>query len=1092
MCRFPSGLAVVLLVVGLGASLAVPGRAQELPFTHYTSDDPLTPLPANGVTAIYQDDVGFLWLALSGAGLVRYDGRTMERYTTADGLAGRYVHGALQDAGGFLWVPSTGGLSVSTQPLDDYATHERIRFVTTYCGADLLDSYVTDAALAADSSGNVWVGTSGHGVLRYRCGDGTARVDTFRTATEASGENEEVYALALRRDGALWASLSGGTMLQLDRASGAAPADAFEVVPEAGVDATTTALHEDQRGRLWGGTYDGQVWRLGDGMETTVEHALGHWIRAIAETPDGSLWVASSGGGLLQLGPEGPRRIGPRHGLLSATAYGLGTDREGNLYVGQSQGLSKLPPDYRAYAYYTARSRSGAPPTLPSGSVTAVLPERDRLWIATPGGLVAVPSEGAPQQVQAADGLPTNELYALGRDADGTLWIGLNGPTTALHPAGERPPTVGPTETASFTLGGAAWQATSFRLFNVYAIRNLDLRKSAADTTRVPSTWFASYLKVACLVDGAWYTFRQAAGFPATASGGAVVDAAGRVWIATDDHGLYRSRAPLYADSLRALHRRHPGEGDGGREIATPLFEPAWTTDTGAPTDAVQTLAWHDGQLWIGTTDGLYVAEPSLAAVQAVDGLPVRNVVALAASPRDGRMWVGTNAGLAAIDPSTLAVVRTLRQTDGLLNDETSFINSVVTGRDGAVYFGSPKGLTVYRPHRDRRNTVPPEVVLRAVAYEAQSWGRNRFEAAFAALTFTRERAVRYQTRFLGYDEAWSEMTTDARVQITNLPALFVPRDYTLEVRAWNGDGVPSAEPLRYAFTVRPPWFASWWFVLGVLAATAGIGYVAYRRHLRRERFRQEVHAARTIQQKLQPARPLQAASFEVAGACVPAYEVGGDHFDYRWIEPERRVLLLLVDVEGKRMEGAFQAALVRGMMTTLAELRDPNQLAEAVARLNRSIYDALSGETAVAAIVGVLDVDRGRLRFVNAGCEPPVVQRGATAWRLEQAVACPPLGKIRAARYRAVEVDLEPNDSVVLCSDGVVEAQAGDGASYRARLLEGLDLSKADSAEAIARRILSDVDAFSGSARPTDDRTVIVLRRHASVSAASASSAVA
>ncbi len=1048
-------------------------NAQELPFRHYTTDDPVAPLPANGVTEIYQDDVGYLWFALSGAGLVRYDGRTMERFRTEDGLSDLNVDGIVQDTTGRLWVTSYGGLSVSERPIGTYRLDERPRFTGRYCGVDLIDRWVTGADIVADDAGGVWIGTDDFGVLRYSCTEAGASVDTFSTALESEGEDQGVYAISLDGDGSLWATLSGGTLLKLPAAR---HPRRFEIAVEGLLDATTTSLALDAKGTLWGGTYNGRVWRLNTTGGTAsdwqaLDVNLGHWIRSIKTDVKGVTWIASSGGGLLRVDGNEMRRIGRRDGLLSETVYGLGTDLEGNLYVGQNQGVSKLPPDYEAFAYYTATSHVGEQPVLPASSVSAVLESDNRLWIGTPGGLVTIGPDAGPHIVGAEDGLPTNELYALGRGADGSIWIGLNGQTTALHPPGIRPPTLGTTESATFSLGGRPWRATSFRLFNVYAIRDLRLPGSAIDTARVPTQWFTSYMKLACLIDDEWFTFRQAAGYPPTASSAAAVDEGGYVWFATDDHGLYRSRMPLSPDSIRAMHARSSGERDAGREIVVPVFEAVWTTENGSPTNNIQNLIFHRGKLWIGTPVGLFAASPLLNDVVQVDGLSNQSVVSLSAADRS--VWVGTNSGLVEVDADSVVARQTLHHIDGLLNDETSFINSVFTTADGEVLYGSAKGLTVYRPALDRKNEIAPRLALRDAEFQVQGWGRSRFVAEYAALSFDRESAVRYRTRLRGYEDTWSDEKADGRFQITNLPALLIPRQYTFEVIARNADGAWSESPMRHAFTVQPAWFASWWFVLVVLGALGGGVHLVYKSRVRRERMRHEIESARSIQRKLQPAAPLRERRVEIAGACMPAYEVGGDHFDYRRVEAG--LLVVLTDVEGKRMEGAFQAAVVRGMLSSAFEHSEA--LPDVAAQLNHMIYDALGRETAVAMLVATLDPIDGVLRILNAGCQPPLHSGGGDAMHIRTSRSFPPLGKIRSVTFETAEVAVAPGQVVVFVSDGITEATDGDGRPYRERMAETVARNHHQSAETLVKMILDDVERFTGSRVPDDDRTVVVLR---------------
>src|SRR5437867_10675056 len=109
-----SSFAFVLAFLGLLTSRA--GFAQELPFTHYTPESEVNPLPSADVRSVYQDHVGYIWMVVYSSGLLRYDGHQNDRYTPEDGLAGLDVRGVLEDQLGRLWVVSEEGLVVSERP----------------------------------------------------------------------------------------------------------------------------------------------------------------------------------------------------------------------------------------------------------------------------------------------------------------------------------------------------------------------------------------------------------------------------------------------------------------------------------------------------------------------------------------------------------------------------------------------------------------------------------------------------------------------------------------------------------------------------------------------------------------------------------------------------------------------------------------------------------------------------------------------------------------------------------------------------------------------------------------------------------------
>src|SRR5260370_7382899 len=93
-----------LLVAMLLVSL--PATAQELPFTHFTPNDQVTPLSSASVQKIVQDHLGYIWFAFYSTGLTRYDGHTMENYGPTHGLDALTGPQLLQPPGQLLHVAS--------------------------------------------------------------------------------------------------------------------------------------------------------------------------------------------------------------------------------------------------------------------------------------------------------------------------------------------------------------------------------------------------------------------------------------------------------------------------------------------------------------------------------------------------------------------------------------------------------------------------------------------------------------------------------------------------------------------------------------------------------------------------------------------------------------------------------------------------------------------------------------------------------------------------------------------------------------------------------------------------------------------------
>ncbi|MFD1079556.1 two-component regulator propeller domain-containing protein, partial [Longispora fulva] len=144
------------------------GNSQELPLTHFTSVSEVNPLPSALVTQVYQDKEGFIWFSNFSSGVVRHDGVGMDLYDQEDGLRDHNVWQLIEDANGYLWVSSNSGLVVSEEPLPAYRNGKRVHFTANPAEVSLTDEAIFhNQQMAADTSGNLYVGTASSGILRY-------------------------------------------------------------------------------------------------------------------------------------------------------------------------------------------------------------------------------------------------------------------------------------------------------------------------------------------------------------------------------------------------------------------------------------------------------------------------------------------------------------------------------------------------------------------------------------------------------------------------------------------------------------------------------------------------------------------------------------------------------------------------------------------------------------------------------------------------------------------------------------------------------------------------------------------------------------
>ncbi|MDQ3282464.1 MAG: response regulator [Acidobacteriota bacterium] len=758
------------------AASALSLHAQEWPFTHFESGGQAVPLPSASVQKIVQDHQGFIWFAFYSTGIARYDGRSMETYGVADGLADPTVREVVEDREHHLWVGSEAGLVVSERPLDAYAPGERLKFVSKIGNVQLTRSRMRRNGVVAAKDGGVWVGAQ-NALLRYRfTPNHTLDVRELPNAGSA-------MAMLVRGDGSLLVSHANGDIVD---ANGRLIAKS---------EAQTTAFVETRDGVLWGGTTDGAVWRMENGTPRVVSRELHERIVALRATRDGRhLWAASLGTGALRIDLRDVNqrtRITRANGLLGETLWTLLEDREGNLWFGQNGGASRLRRGYEAFAAYTERSS----PALPVSSAFAVLPHwRDAMWVGTGGGVAALRG-GKSEALTTQQGLASNQVYALAPDAKERLWIGTSAGLSCFSSVASAPPAIdGTARRTPASIDGMSGVVTSLGLDTTYAARVFD------DAVCVAGGWGAG-----CLAHEQWFLFRAAAGLSAGGATSLALDDRGHLWLGSPDRGLFRTTQPL-AQLVATLP---PGE------VTQRVLAPVWTTSNGAPASGIRSLLFHDHRLWVGTGAGLAVITPA-APFQASMVFAGQPIVGMLPSRNGRSLWVSNNGGLVELDVATRRVVSHITEEDGLIDNEAWAYGPLAIDPEGRIYLATPSGVAVVNPAARQRNAAAPIVRLRRAALEHG----NEIELEYAALSFSDESRVRYRTRLAGFDRGWSDETSDTKTRYTNLPAVLFARSYTFEVKARNTEGVWSA-PLAYRFEIQPPLWLRWWAVLLYVVALA-------------------------------------------------------------------------------------------------------------------------------------------------------------------------------------------------------------------------------------------------------------------------------
>lgn len=474
-----------------------------------------------------------------------------------------------------------------------------------------------------------------------------------------------------------------------------------------------------------------------------------------------------------------------------------------------------------------------------------------------------------------------------------------------------------------------------------------------------------------------------------------------------------------------------------------------------------------------------------------------------------------------------------VRKADGLFTiDSTIYgefptdqVNDIFLDSSGNAWFSATNALQALQIDKIRGRTMPAAVLIREISFGNDStiyhgfWNSanhlldslqlpddfERIRFKFSLPHFRFENGTEYQVRLSGYDSDWLPRRQENLQEYTGL----WEGEYAFEVRAITNAGKISMVD-RIDIRILPPFWRTGWAYLfyAVLVIAAVYGYTKRqvriaaeevrkkeREKARKEReiaqkeyLTKEIAMAAQLQKKLLPERFPQPSGFQIDGLCLPAFEVGGDHYDYVWLDEKNGLLcIILVDVEGKQMSGAFPSVLVNGICKSAIELQKQLKPAQLVSHLNHVLRQSLDEAPCVAQIIVQLDGCNGRVRFVNAGCPSPIICQGGNARIIQTknmdfgpmlGIAGLPVDPQSGASllHDEFEVSLGAGDLFLLYSDGLLEPLGENARNQLVHLVEGLDLSKG--VEEAGKDLMQKINASQAGRRQIDDQTYVLIYR--------------
>lgn len=737
-------------------------------------------------------------------------------WTRADGSPGQ-IRAITQTVDGFLWLGTASGLY----------RFDGLRFepYKPRSGSTPLPSNDVYSLLPTPDGG-LFVGYGFAGVSYIK--DGT--VTNFG---EADGlPPGRLRKFARESDGTVWAAAAGGLARYRN--------SRWETIgAEYGFPGKTAqTVYVDSQGTVWAASEDTVLFlpKGNASFQPTFEKT--GQVLNIAQSPDGSIWVAETSRSVRQLRyPEtDPSKLGPE---IRVGSVSILFDRDGTFWISTiGDGLRRLrsPNDLKGRT------------------------------IAQFGNEAEIFTE--------EDGLTSNYFFTIFEDREGNIWCGSANGLDRFR-AGDLVPIRFPSAYQDFGLAagdnGEIWTGSSNSGLNLIQ-GNVPLpvtdkiAVSAIYRDFDGTIWVAGTYGIYRLNGKVAVHLGMPAGLKVFGASSIFIDRSSVLWALTDLEGIFTYKdgewerlalqaelpnAPPITGSLDSLDRKWFGYA--GNRIAVidgPTIR-AFSQDDGLAVGDVTVINEVNGSIWIGGSLGVAMYDGSRFHTLTGESLEALAGVSGIVEAGDGSLWLNASAGIVEIpaseisqfreNPGRKVAHRLFDFLDGLpgATQQKRPFPTAARGSDGRLWFATSKGVAWADPARVTRETSPTPVVIRYLhandlsleplpATElAARTTRLRFE--YTALNLSMPERIRFRYRLTGLHEDWRDADDRREVSYTNLG----PGNYRFEVVASDPRGAWNGVPAQFKFSILPAFYQTYWFYSLCALTAAVLVWLGYRWRVR-------------------------------------------------------------------------------------------------------------------------------------------------------------------------------------------------------------------------------------------------------------------
>ena len=1076
----------VLLIFISVVFISVPEISSQINnFKSYSIEDGM---PVSTVLAMIQDSRGYIWLGTQGGGVSRFDGYNFVNFNTEDGLADNTIRTILEDSKGNLWFGTYNGISF-------YDGH---LFRTINKDDGLFGNMVVE--IYEDKQNNIWAGTDeGLNKIGFVNNYDSVNIKAYSYIDGLS--NNLIFDIYEDRYERLWLAFYGGgiNILTFSDSAGVHVDKLFRGIIPSDIILT---IEEDSEGNLWFGTGDEGAFKI----EGFTDSSLGkiktfninngfpdNTVWDILFDNDGNIWFGTDKAGIIKYDQDQFRNFSIEQGFPDKQVLCLFQDSEENIWTGTfSSGICRLMGEH--FCHYTEEQG------LTNSQIYDISQDANGdYWLASHGGglinLTFNNDKPVFKSYTTEDGLPDNYINSIYITADNNIWLATN------------------------ENGISKFDGKKFINYN----EESHLANNYVNCIMVDSrgqVWSGTKGGISLLNDKGFFTINEENWeLPNNEVQTIIEDKKGNIWVGTLD-GLAKVK---FEDN--AMTTFDEEEGLYYKEIYALAEDP-------------------HGNIWIGTNGGgLFRYEINSQEEQPIkliaDNTILRstNIVSLVFQ-NDSVLLVGTNMGfdkLVLDKKGEVICVKNYYKSNGFIGMENN-LNSIHKDNNGNIWFGTVKGITCYKPDLEKINTKPPinHLTELDLKYKNIDWteradslypwtllpkslrlphSENHLTFKWTGISLSNPENVRYKYKLDPVEKDWSPSRQLSEQTYSGIR----PGDYSFMVISENENGIWNETPLTFDFTIKPPFYQTWWFItiMVVLVFFTIIAYIKYREKqlIREKRILEQKVTERTVEIRKQKTEIEDQKDIieqkntditdsikyakRIQDAILPSLQVIKDNLkdsfvlylpkdivsgDFYWVKEKNETLVIIAaDCTGHGVPGAFMSMLGISFLNEIIEKDNITSPEKILNTLRENIVTALrqrglETESKDGMDIAVCSYNKKLKRLSFAGANNPLYLVRNKELLQTRGNRMPVAIHVKMDEFTKHEVPIETGDSFYMFSDGYADQFGGpEGKKFKSKKFKQLFVDIQDEDMITQKEILNrTITEWRGEIEQIDDIVVL------------------